>query len=54
VSGEAQRRGIDDARRLHDISATGGLTPFEIQLLEGLRLITQRLGEIASALEDRP
>jgi len=53
VSGEAQRRGIDDASRMTDLAKyNDSLTPFERQLLEALRLINQRLGEIASAVED--
>jgi hypothetical protein len=54
MSGEPVRRGIDDAGRLHSIAALRKgcrLTVFEAELLESLRLINQRLGEVASAVE---
>lgn len=52
MSSEAERRGIDDAGRMYDLSAKAKvLTPFEQELLEAVRLLTQRVGEIASAIE---
>lgn len=49
---EAERRGIDDAGRLHEINdRRDNLSVFELELLEGLRLLTQRVGEVGSAIE---
>jgi hypothetical protein len=47
---DSQRRAIDDASRMDDLSRSGN--SFETDFLEGQRLITQRLGEIATAIED--
>lgn len=54
MSGEPVRRAIDDVGRLGEIVAMRKdrrLSTFEAELLESLRLINQRLGEIASAVE---